>query len=98
MSITPTRDRLHAFYAAHPDIENASGEELLNLPESLLDKLDELLLNTTQERAINEHVAGCQPCREFGFCVTLLPDGTVRCEHGSEDGWDGVRNDSAWVA
>jgi hypothetical protein len=98
MSTTPTRDRLHTFYAARPDIENATGGEPLDLPENLLDELDELLLNTTQERTINEHVAGCRPCREFGFCVTFLPDGTVRCERGSENGWDGARSDSTWAA
>lgn len=91
---TPARDRLHAFYAANPDVENADGDHLLALPEALTDKLDELLLAATQEKALNEHVAGCFPCREYGFSVTFLTDGTVRCEHGSEDGWDGVRYDS----
>lgn len=88
------RDALHAFYAAHPDVENADGETLLTLPEPLTDKLDELLLATTHEKAINEHVAQCRPCREFGFAVTHLSNGTVRCDHGSEDGWDGVRYDN----
>lgn len=97
LGYTYHRDALHAFYAAHPDIENASDEQLLAVPENLLDELDELLLNATQERVINEHVAGCKPCSEYGFSVTFLTDGTVRCEHDSEDGWDGVRYDGVHV-
>lgn len=91
---TPARDRLVAFYAANPDVETANGDYLLTLPEALMGKLDELLLATAQEKALNNHVAGCFPCREYGFCVTFLTDGTVRYEYGSENGWDGVRYDS----
>lgn len=91
---TAARDRLHAFYDLHPDVEGADGDQLLALPGSLLDELDELLLNAAYEKAINEHAAQCTPCREFGVCVTHLPDGTVRCDRGSEDGWDGVRYDN----
>lgn len=91
------RDALHAFYASHPGVENADGELFLTLPEPLTSELDELLLAATHEKAINEHVAGCVPCREYGFCVTFLADGTVRCDHDSEDGWDGVRYDNVEV-
>lgn len=91
---TPARDRLHAFYAANPDVENADGDYLLALPEALTDKLDELLLAAIQEKTLNEHVAGCSSCREYGFSVAFLPDGTVRCNNDGEDGWDGVRYDN----
>ncbi len=94
---TPARDRLHAFYAANPDVEDADDDYLLALPEALMDKLDELLLATTQEKALNEHIAGCFPCREYGFSVAFLTDGTVTCNNDSEDGWDGVRYDNVQV-
>lgn len=94
---TPAHDRLHAFYAANPDVENADGDYLLALPEALTDKLDELLLAATQEKMLNEHVAECFPCREYGFSVDFLTDGTVQCNHDSEDGWDGVRYDNVEV-
>lgn len=95
---TTARDNLTAFYAAHPDIPNADGERLLALPVVLLDELDMLLAEAAQERTIGEHVAQCAPCRgEFGPCVTFLPDGTVRCDLESEDGWDSVRYDTCDV-
>lgn len=40
---SPARDRLHAFHAAHPDVSNADGEQLLKLPPALLDEHDRLL-------------------------------------------------------
>lgn len=47
---TPARDRLHAFYAAHPDVENSDGARLLALPKTLLDELDELLAAACAEK------------------------------------------------
>lgn len=47
---TAAREKLHAFYAAHPDIEGADGEQLLALPPALLAELDQLLAAATAER------------------------------------------------
>lgn len=96
-AMTPARDALCAFYAANPDVENAVGDVFLALPEALRDQLDELLLEAAREKAINEHVANCVSCREFGICGTFLSDGTVECTRDSEDGWDGVRYDNVEV-
>lgn len=48
---TTARDALHAFYASHPDVENADGEQLLALPAALLDELDTLLAAAIAERS-----------------------------------------------
>jgi hypothetical protein len=50
LTLTPARDRLTAFYAAHPDVETADGEQLLALPAALLAELDTLLAVATAER------------------------------------------------
>jgi hypothetical protein len=50
-TLTPARDRLRAFYAAHPDVENADGEQLLALPPALLAELDALLAAAGTEKA-----------------------------------------------
>lgn len=92
------RDALHAFYASRPGVENADGEQMLALPDSLLDKLDTLLLAAAQEKAINDHVAQCASCQELGCCVTNLPGGASRCDRASEDGWDSTTRDGCWVA
>ncbi len=95
MTITTTaRDKLFAFYAAHPDVENADGDQFLALPDTLTAELDSLLFEAAMEKAINEHVAQCVPCRELGLCVTFLAEGTIRCHYDSEDGWDGRRYDN----
>jgi len=49
--LAPARDRLHAFYASHPDVENADGEQLLALPPALLAELDQLLAAAAAERS-----------------------------------------------
>lgn len=46
---TTARDRLHAFYAAHPDIENADGEKLLKLDDELTAELHKLLAAACHE-------------------------------------------------
>ena len=72
---TPARDALHAFYAAHPDVENADGEALLTLPGELLDELDTLLVAAVAERstfAVGDRVR---------FVMSEYPDpvcGTIR--------------------
>lgn len=48
---TPARNRLHAFYAANPDVENADGEQLLALPDGLLSELDTLLAAACAENS-----------------------------------------------
>lgn len=48
---TAARDRLYAFYAAHPDVETADDEQLLALPAALLAELDRLLAAAVAERA-----------------------------------------------
>lgn len=47
---TTARDNLTAFFAAHPDVPNADGEELLALPAGLLNKLDTLLAAACAEQ------------------------------------------------
>lgn len=49
-TLTPARDRLHAFHAANPDVSNADGEQLLELPKSLLDEHDTLLAAAIAEQ------------------------------------------------
>jgi hypothetical protein len=46
---TIAREKLHAFYASHPDIENADGEQLLALPEALTAELHKLLAAACHE-------------------------------------------------
>lgn len=48
---TPARDRLIAFYAAHPDVESGDGEHLAKLEPALLAELDTLLAAAVAERA-----------------------------------------------
>lgn len=49
-TLFPAREKLHAFYAAHPDVENSDGEQLLALPPALLTELDRLLAAAVAER------------------------------------------------
>lgn len=62
---TPARDRLHAFYAAHPDVENSDGAKLLALPKTLLDELDELLAAACAEKT--------PPMRVIDFRTSKAP-------------------------
>lgn len=48
---TAARDSLYAFYAAHPDVENADGDQFLALPEALTAELDKLLAAAIAEKS-----------------------------------------------
>lgn len=49
---TTAHDALHAFYAAHPDVESGNSEHLISQPAALLDQLDTLLAAASAERGL----------------------------------------------
>lgn len=96
-TLTPARDRLTAFYAAHPDVENADGEQLLALPPALLGELDTLLAAATAERDtpfVFDPAVGIReilPTFPGGMADGVRVFTTGRNARGRFASWDAVR-------
>jgi len=95
--LAPARDRLHAFYASHPDVENADGEQLLALPPGLLAELDRLLAAAIAEQPDALVIDPATGVREI---LPTFPGGmadgvrvftTGRNARGRFAGWDAIR-------
>ncbi len=92
-TLTAARDTLHAFYAANPDVPNADGEQLLELPEALLDELDTLLGAALAENPGPIVIDPATGIREItpGGIATGQHFTTGRNAEGRFASWDAIR-------